>query len=162
MVEHILILVLTAVLMFLGLLGSILPALPGTPLILLGALVYAWYTGFTVISWMTLLALLALTLLSYLLEIFASALGVKKLGGSPWGMAGALLGAIIGLVFGGLLGLIVGPFVGAFLLELAKRKDPAASLRSGVGTLLGFLAGTIGKLIIAAIMIGIFIVKLIV
>jgi uncharacterized protein YqgC (DUF456 family) len=162
MVEHALILALTAVLMFLGLLGSILPVLPGTPLILLGALVYAWYTGFTVISWITLLALLALTLLSYFLDIFASALGVKKLGGSRWGMAGALLGAIIGLVFGGLLGLILGPFVGAFLLELAKKKDPAASLRSGVGTLLGFLAGTIGKLILAAIMIGIFVVKLIV
>ncbi|KPK85041.1 MAG: hypothetical protein AMJ94_19505 [Deltaproteobacteria bacterium SM23_61] len=162
MLEHTLILILTAVLMFLGLLGSILPALPGTPLILLGALVYAWYTGFTVISWMTLLALLVLTILSYFLDVFASALGVKKLGGSRWGMAGALLGAIIGLVFGGLLGLILGPFVGAFLLELAKKKDPAASLRSGVGTLLGFLAGTIGKLILAAIMIGIFVVKLIV
>jgi uncharacterized protein YqgC (DUF456 family) len=162
MLEYTLILVLTAVLMFLGLLGSILPVLPGTPLILLGALVYAWYTGFTVISWMTLLALLALTLLSYFLDVFASALGVKKLGGSRWGMAGALLGAIFGLVFGGLLGLILGPFVGAFLLELAKKKDPAASLRSGVGTLLGFLAGTIGKLILAAVMIGIFVVKLIV
>ena len=161
MLEYTLILVLTAVLMFLGLLGSILPVLPGTPLILLGALVYAWYTGFTVISWMTLLALLVLTLLSYFLDVFASALGVKKLGGSRWGMAGALLGAIFGLVFGGLLGLILGPFVGAFLLELAKKKDPAASLRSGVGTLLGFLAGTIGKLILAAVMIGIFFVKLI-
>jgi len=111
---------------------------------------------------MTLLALLVLTILSYFLDVFASALGVKKLGGSRWGMAGALLGAIIGLVFGGLLGLILGPFVGAFLLQLAKKKDPAASLRSGVGTLLGFLAGTIGKLILAAIMIGIFVVKLIV
>ncbi|MCX5917160.1 MAG: DUF456 domain-containing protein [Deltaproteobacteria bacterium] len=162
MAEHALILVLTAALMSLGLLGSVLPGLPGAPLILLGALVYAWYTGFTVISWMTLLGLLALTLLGYLLEIFASALGVKKLGGSRWGMAGALLGAIIGLLFGGLPGLILGPFVGAFLLELAKTKDPAASLKSGVGTLLGFLAGAIGKLIIAAVMIGIFVVKLIV
>lgn len=162
MAEHALILILTAVLMSLGLLGSVLPGLPGAPLILLGALVYAWYTGFTVISWMTLLGLLALTLLGYLLEIFASALGVKKLGGSRWGMAGALLGAIIGLLFGGLPGLILGPFVGAFLLELAKTKDPAASLKSGVGTLLGFLAGAIGKLIIAAVMIGIFVVKLIV
>jgi uncharacterized protein YqgC (DUF456 family) len=162
MAEHALISVLTAVLMSLGLLGSVLPGLPGAPLILVGALVYAWYTGFTVISWMTLLALLALTLLSYLLELFASVLGVKKLGGSRWAMAGALLGAIVGLFFGGLPGLILGPFVGAFLLELAKTKDPAASLKSGVGTLLGFLAGAIGKLIIAAVMIGIFVVKLIV
>ena len=162
MAEHTLILVLTAALMFLGLLGSVLPVLPGAPLIVLGALVYAWYTGFTVITWMTLLALLILALLSYLLEIFASALGVKKLGGSRWGMAGALLGAILGLVFGSLPGLILGPFVGAFLLELAKKKDPAASLKSGVGTLMGFLAGVIGKLIIAVIMIGIFVWKLIV
>jgi len=162
MAEHTLIMVLTAVLMFLGLLGSVLPGLPGAPLILLGALLYAWYTGFTVITWMTLLALLTLAALSYFLEFFASALGVKKFGGSPWGMAGALIGAVFGLLFGGLPGLILGPFLGAFLLELAKTKDVHASLKSGVGTLMGFLAGVIGKLIIAVIMIGIFVMKLIV
>jgi uncharacterized protein YqgC (DUF456 family) len=161
MAEHALILGLTALLMFLGLLGSVLPGLPGTPLILMGALLYAWYTGFTVVTGMTLLALLVLAALSFLLEFFASVLGVKKLGGSGWGMAGALTGAVFGLFFAGLPGLILGPFLGAFLLELAKTKDAHASLKSGVGTLMGFLAGMMGKLVIALIMIGIFVVKLI-
>ena len=162
MAEHALISILAAVLMFLGLLGSVLPGLPGAPLILMGALVYAWYTSFTVITWTILAGLAILTALSYILEFFASVLGVKKLGGSGWGMAGALAGAVFGLLFGGLPGLIIGPFLGAFLLELAKTKDAHASLKSGVGTLVGFLAGAIGKLIIALVMIGIFVVKLVV
>jgi uncharacterized protein YqgC (DUF456 family) len=109
----------------------------------------------------TLLALLILAALSYFLEFFASVLGVKKFGGSRWGMAGALAGAVLGLLFGGLPGLILGPFLGAFLLELAKTRDAHASLKSGVGTLVGFLAGAIGKLIIAVVMVGICLIKII-
>ena len=161
MAEHILILILISILMVLGLFGSVLPGLPGTPLILAGALIYGWYTGFAAVTWSVLLALLVLTLLSYFLEFFASVLGVKKMGGSGWGMAGALLGMIVGTVIGGLFGLLIGPFVGAFLFELAKQKDLQASVKSGIGTLVGFLAGTIGKLIIAVIMIVIFLLKVI-
>jgi uncharacterized protein YqgC (DUF456 family) len=161
MAEHILILILTFILMFIGLLGAVLPGLPGAPLILAGALIYGWYTGFATVTWAVLGALLVLTLLSCFLEFFASALGVKKMGGSGWGMAGALLGMIVGTVIGGLFGLLIGPFVGAFLFELAKRKDLQASLKSGIGTLVGFLAGAIGKLIVAVIMIAIFLFKII-
>jgi len=161
MAEHILILIVAFTLMFIGLLGSVLPGLPGAPLILAGALIYGWYTGFATVTWSVLLVLLFLTLFSYLLEFFASVLGVKKMGGSGWGMAGALLGLIVGIAFGGLFGLLIGPFVGAFLFELAKKKDLQASLKSGIGTLVGFLAGTIGKLIIAVIMIAIVLFKII-
>ncbi|NWF53962.1 MAG: DUF456 domain-containing protein [Syntrophaceae bacterium] len=161
MTEHILILIFTFILMVLGLIGSVLPWLPGAPLILAGALVYGWYTGFAAITWTVLLVLLFLTLFSYFLEFFASALGVKKLGGSGWGMAGALLGMIVGTVMGGLFGLLIGPFVGAFLFELAKQKDLQASIKSGIGTLVGFLAGTIGKLIIAVIMFSIVLFKIV-
>jgi len=161
MAEHILILIVTFILMVLGLFGSVLPGLPGAPLILAGALIYAWYTGFATVTWSVLLVLVVLALLSYLLDFFASMLGVKKMGGSGWGMAGALLGMIVGTVIGGLFGLLIGPFVGAFLFELVKKKDLQASFKSGVGTLVGFLAGTIGKLIIAVIMIAIFLFKMI-
>jgi uncharacterized protein len=161
MAEQIGIFILTFILMFLGLLGSVLPGLPGAPLILLGALLYAWYTGFTAVSWSVLLGLLILTLLSYALEFFASVLGVKKLGGSRWGMTGAFLGGIIGLFAGGLAGVLVGPFLGAFLLELIKTEDPKKSLKSGFGSLVGLLAGAVGKLILAVIMIGIFLLQVI-
>ena len=161
MTETVLILIVAFILMFVGLLGSVLPGLPGAPLILLGALLYAWHTGFAEITWAVLLGLLALTLLSYLLEFLASVLGVKKLGGSRWGMAGAFLGGFIGLLAGGLAGVLVGPFLGAFLLELVKSEDPGKSLRSGVGSLVGLLAGVVGKFVLAVIMIGIFLLKII-
>jgi uncharacterized protein YqgC (DUF456 family) len=160
MAEHILIIIVTFILMLGGLFGSILPGLPGAPLILAGAVIYGWYTDFATVTGGVLIVLLVLTLSSYLLESFASALGVKKMGGSGWGMVGALLGMIVGTAIGGLFGLLIGPFVGAFLFELARQKDPQASLKSGVGTLVGFLAGTIGKLIIAVIMIAIFLFKI--
>ena len=161
MAGPILILVLTFILMFLGLLGSVLPGLPGAPLILLGALLYAWYTGFTVVTWSVLLWLLILALLSFSLEFLASVLGVKKLGGSRWGITGAFLGGIIGLFAGGLGGVLVGPFLGAFLLELVKTQDPQKSLKSGFGGLVGFLVGAVGRVILAVIMIGIFFMKII-
>jgi len=161
MAEQTLILILTFILMFLGLFGSVLPGLPGAPLILLGALLSAWYTGFTAVTWPVLLWLLILTLLSFILEFLASVLGVKKLGGSRWGMTGAFLGGIIGLFAGGLVGVLVGPFLGAFFLELIKTEDPKKSLKSGFGSLVGLLAGAVGKLILAVIMIGIFLLQVI-
>jgi uncharacterized protein len=161
MAEQTLILVFAFVLMFLGLFGSVLPGLPGAPLILLGAFLYAWFTGYTAVTWPVLFWLLFLTLLSYFLEFLASVLGVQKLGGSRWGMTGAFLGGIIGLFAGGLVGVLVGPFLGAFLLELIKTEDPKKSLKSGLGSLAGFLVGAVGKVILAVIMIGIFIIKII-
>ncbi len=161
MAESILILVVTGALMFFGLLGSILPGLPGAPLIWLGAFLYAWYTGFAAGTWPVLIWLLNLTLLTYLLEFLVSMLGVKKLGGSRWGMTGAFLGGMIGLLTGGLWGMLTGPFLGAFVLELLKTEDLRKSLRSGMGSLVGFLAGVVGKLIIAVMMIGIFLLSII-
>jgi uncharacterized protein len=161
MPEQTLILILTFILMFLGLCGSVLPGLPGAPLILLGALLYAWVTGFTAVTWPVLLGLLILTLLSYVLEFLASVLGVKKWGGSRWGMTGAFLGGIIGLLAGGFGGVLVGPFLGAFFLELIKTEDPKKSLKSGFGSLVGFLVGAVGKVILAVMMIGIFLMKII-
>ncbi len=161
MAESILILVVTGALMFFGLLGSILPGLPGAPLIWLGAFLYAWYTGFAAVTWPVLIWLLILTLLTYLLEFLVSMLGVKKLGGSRWGMAGAFFGGMIGLLTGGLWGMLTGPFLGAFVLELLKTEDLRKAIRSGMGSLVGFLAGVVGKLIIAVMMIGIFLLSII-
>ncbi len=143
-----------------GLAGSILPGLPGSPLILLGAFIYAWYTGFEPVTWTTLLWLLILTLLSQFLDFFASLIGVQRFGGSSWGMAGAFVGGFFGLVVGGIPGIMIGPFLGAFLLEMIHTRNMEVSFKSGLGTLIGFLFGTLGKLVVAIIMIGIFIVKI--
>ncbi|MCJ7495961.1 MAG: DUF456 domain-containing protein [Deltaproteobacteria bacterium] len=151
----------TIALMLIGLIGSVLPFIPGSPLILLGAFIYAWYPDFLVVTWGTLVILLFFTVLSQILDYLASILGAKKFGASRWGMSGAFLGGIIGLFSGGILGILIGPFIGALLLELLHGQDLPASLKIGLGTLVGFLGGAIGKIIIALTMIGIFLVKII-
>jgi hypothetical protein len=151
---------ITIILLIIGLAGSVLPMLPGTPLIFLGALLYAWHTNFTAVTWGILLLLLALTLLSQILEYLASTLGAKKFGASRWGIVGALCGGFIGMIGGGLAGLIIGPFLGALLFELLYGKSLKASVHIGVGTMVGFLGGAIGKFIIALTMIGIFLVAI--
>ncbi len=160
MAIHILIIILTTSLMAIGLAGSVLPCLPGSPLILLGAFIYAWHTGFEPVTWTILLWLLILTVFSHVMDFFAPLFGVKKLGGSGWGVAGAFLGGFFGIFVGGILGLLIGPFLGAFLMELIHTRNMETSFKSGLGTFIGFLFGTIGKLVIAVVMIGIFIMKL--
>jgi hypothetical protein len=155
------VIITTAVLMFTGLIGSVIPMIPGSPLILLGAFIYAWHTNFEAVTWGVLAILLLLAVLSQIVEYLASVLGAKKFGASRWGMVGAFLGGMIGLFFGGFLGILVGPFIGALLLELLHGQDLNASMKIGLGTLMGFLAGAIGKIVISITMIGIFLIKII-
>lgn len=151
----------TIILMIIGLIGSVLPFIPGAPLILLGAFIYAWHSDFLVVTWGTLAILLALAVLSQILEHFASLLGAKKFGASRWGMIGAFLGGMIGFFSSGILGILIGPFIGALLLEFFHGQNLNASLKIGLGTLVGFLGGAIGRIIIAFTMIGIFLIKIV-
>jgi uncharacterized protein len=160
MLLHIFIIFIVAVLMIVGLLGSILPLVPGSPLILAGVFIYSWYTGFLIIGWKTLLVLGILTLLSESLDHLASVAGARKYGAGKWGMLGAFLGGIAGIFFGGIIGILVGPLLGAIFGELFHGAKLEASLRIGWGTFIGFLMGTLGKFIIALIMIGLFLLSL--
>ena len=160
MILHVILILLTSTLMLAGLIGSVLPLLPGAPLILFGAFLYAWHTDFAVISWSTLLLFLILTILCQALDYFVPVLLAKRVGASKWGMAGAFLGGIIG-IFGGVIGILLGPFLGAFLLEWIHVRRVGVSFKIGWGTVLGLLGGTLGKLLIAAMMIGIFLTKVI-
>lgn len=150
---------LTVVLMLLGLVGSVLPALPGSPLILLGALIYAWHTDFSVIRWIDLIVLAALALAGQGLDYAATAAGAKKYGASPWGMAGAFVGGIIGLCMASVIGLVIGAFTGAIILEIVRGGELKNSVKVGYGTLVGFLCGAVGKALIACIMIGYFVLR---
>jgi uncharacterized protein YqgC (DUF456 family) len=147
--------VLVGLLMVAGLLGSFLPAIPGTPLILVGALTYAFFTGFDPVGVPELLILGAISILAYVLDYTAGALGAKKFGGTWWGAAGALLGVIVGFFFGP-LGLVLGPIVGALLGELVHSRHLRRSIRSAFGTVVGMLLGTVAKLSLAVVMIGLF------
>jgi uncharacterized protein YqgC (DUF456 family) len=142
------------VLIVIGALGLVLPVVPGSPLIFLGALLAAWAEGFAYIGPWSLVALGVLAALAIAVDFIASAFGVKRFGASGRAMTGATLGAIFGLFFG-IVGVLVGPFIGAVIGELSVRRNLAAAGRAGVGAALGLALGAAAKLAIAASMIGI-------
>jgi uncharacterized protein YqgC (DUF456 family) len=146
---------IVALLMLVGLAGSLIPFLPGAPLILLGAAIHAVATDFTPVGWGRLAILAALAVLSYALSWVAAAVGTRGYGGSRWAVAGALLGAIAGLWFGP-LGLLLGPVAGAIAGEWLLTGDPGGSVRSGVGAAMGVIAGAIAHFAIALAMVGLF------
>src|SRR5690349_7099802 len=143
--EQIIGLILALFVMFVGLAGSILPGLPSTPLVLLGAIGHKLYFGPTGGAWWVLVVLAAMTVVSLVLDYLASVYGAKKLGATWRGAVGAIVGGLIGLFFN-LPGILLGPFVGAFLFEMAGGREWKSSSRAGVGATLGLLAGAIGKL----------------
>jgi uncharacterized protein len=150
---------LAAVLVLVGLAGTLLPLLPGIPLMLIGMLIGAWADDFTRIGWVTLAILATLTALSLVIELVAAALGAKRVGASRAAIAGAALGTAFGF-FLGLPGLILGPFVGALAGELFAHRDPRRAVHVGIGAWVGFMIGTIAKLAIAFMMLGVFLAAL--
>lgn len=143
-----------------GIIGSILPGLPGPPFVFIGVLIYGLVKGFSDIGWIILVVLGGLTILSQVLDYLASAYGAKKFGGSSWGIWGSLAGGLIGFFIFAVPGMILGLFAGAVLLELWKGgKDTRGALKVGGGSLLGFLGGTLVKVIFSLLMIGIFLAK---
>jgi hypothetical protein len=147
--------VLVALFLLVGLVGSVVPALPGTVLILAGAGIHAFATGFDPIGPGRLAILAVLTAGAYALDHVAAVLGVKRLGGSGWAMAGAVLGALVGLFFG-LPGLVLGPLVGALAAEYAYTRRLKTSARAALGTVVGLLVGAVAKIGIGLAMIGLF------
>ena len=147
--------VASAILVVIGVAGTVLPALPGTPLVFGGLILAAWADGFTRVGWGTLVALGLLTALSFIAEFAAASLGTQRAGASRAAVVGATAGMIIGL-FLGLPGILLGPFVGAAAGELAAGRGIAQAGRAGAGAWVGLLLGTISKLALAFVMIGVF------
>ena len=128
--------IVVAILMLAGLVGSAVPVLPGTPLIVAGALVYAVATDFTPIGIGRLVVLGLLAVAAAVLAHVAAALGVRGAGGSRWAMVGALVGAILGLAAAP-AGLLLGPLLGAIVAELVRTHRLATSVRAGIGAVVG-------------------------
>ena len=136
-----------------GLLGAMLPLLPGAPFILLGALLLGWSDGFNRVGWLTITALAGLTLLSLLVDVGAASLGARRSGASPLAVSGAVAGTVVGVFFA-LPGLVVGPFLGAIAGELLAGRRLKQAGRAGLSTWAGLLLGGALKLAIALVMIG--------
>ncbi len=144
-----------------GILGGVLPVLPGPPLSYIGLLLlhfterYQFSTRFLVI-WAV------ITVVVYALDYIIPAWGTKRFGGSKRGVWGSIIGLVVGLFFFPPFGIIIGPFLGAVIGELTSGKDSGSALKSGFGSFVGFLTGTLLKLITSGMMTWYFFKELIV
>jgi uncharacterized protein YqgC (DUF456 family) len=153
--------VLAIGLMVTGLAGTVLPFLPGPPLMLLGMFIAAWSGHFTRIGPWMLSILAVLTLLAVAVDLVAAALGARRVGASRQAVLGAAVGTVVGIFFG-IAGLILGPFVGAVAGELLARRQltrvqAQAAVNVGIGAWIGFVIGTVAKLAVAFTMLGVFV-----
>ncbi|MBA3960282.1 MAG: DUF456 family protein [Chthoniobacterales bacterium] len=143
----------TLILMAVGIIGTVLPAFPGTTLILSAALIHRFMLGAKEsVGWPVIAGLVLLTLISYAIDFAGGWLGARRFGATRWGMFGALLGGIVGIFFS-LPGLLFGPIIGAVAGELIGGKRLVDAGRAGWGTLLGNLAAMLGKVVIALAMV---------
>ena len=144
----------TIVLMLIGLVGTVVPLLPGTTIILAAAVLHHLMLGEAQsVSWWTLGGLIFLTALTFLIDFVSGTVGAKWFGASRWGAIGGLIGAVVGLFFG-LIGIFVGPLLGVLAGELLGGKGILPAANSTWGTVLGTTAGIILRFVIAVVMIG--------
>ncbi|MFA5536860.1 MAG: DUF456 domain-containing protein [Bacillota bacterium] len=146
-------LILAIVFFVIGFIGTIIPVLPGVTLIYGGMLLYGFMTGFSSLDANFFILQTLALLLIIATDFFASALGTRKFGGSKQSAWGAILGTIPGLIFLGPIGIILGPFLGAVLVEMLLGKEVRQAVNVGFGTLIGFIGGTLLKLIAETIMV---------
>jgi uncharacterized protein YqgC (DUF456 family) len=158
-VGHTLAWLVTASLLIAGLVGCVVPVLPGHLIIFLGAVAHRLMLGRegSGLEWWSFVILGVLMALAQALEFMAGAAGSKWFGGTKWGAGGALLGGIVGMFFMP-VGLFAGPLLGAFLFEKAfAKQELKPAIHSGVGSAVGTLAGMGINLVIGLVMIAYFI-----
>ena len=152
--------VLAAGLIVLGLLGTVLPVLPGTLLVLAGVILGAWMDDFARVGVGTVLLVGALAVLAWLVEWAAGLLGAQRAGASRLALLGAAIGTVLGLALG-LVGVLFMPLLGAAVGEFLARRDQQRALKVGLATWLGLLAGMLAKVVLAFTMVGVFIAALV-
>ena len=173
-------LVVTLLAMLVGLVGSVLPGLPGVTLIFLSALIYAFLTGLDVVGAPVLLILFVFATVAFVADLFATSYGARRFGASNWGTVGGavggLVGALIGLLFvgiGSLFGLILGTIGGVFLGEYLRRRrqspgernpiggDWRRTSRAAGGVFVGFVASAIAQGLLGLLSVVIFALALV-
>lgn len=147
--------VVAAVLVGVGLIGTVLPAVPGLPLVFAGMLLAAWAGDFQQISVWVIALLGVFTLVSFVVDFWATAHGARRVGASRKAIIGAVLGTFAGLLFMP-IGLFVGPFIGALAGELLHGREFRQAAKVGFGTWLGIVLAIVLKLGLAFAMLGVF------
>ena len=147
---------LAVVIIVAGIAGTILPALPGPPLVFAGLLLAAWIDGFAKVGVVTLVVLGIVTLIAAVVDLIAGVYGARRVGASRSALVGASLGTVLGLFFG-IPGLVFGPFVGALAGELLARGGAARAGRVALATWIGLAIAIAIKLALIGAMIGLFV-----
>lgn len=144
----------TSCLLVAGLVGCVLPVVPGHVILLIAALAHRLMLGeASGLRWWSFVVLVALMAISQTCEMVSGAAGTKWFGGTRWGAVGAIVGSIVGMFFLP-FGLLLGPLIGAFVAEIAFAKThPKPAAISGVGSVVGVLAGMGFKIVIGLLMI---------
>jgi uncharacterized protein YqgC (DUF456 family) len=153
--------ILVVVLIATGVVGTILPALPGALLVFAGILLGAWIDHFDRVSITVVVICGVLTLLAWATDYVAALLGAKRAGASRLAVIGAAIGTVAG-VFTGLVGLIFMPLVGAAIGELIAVRNATRAAQVGISTWIGLLLGTLAKVVLTFMMVGIFIAALLI
>ena len=151
------VLVLTFLIMLVGLIGTVLPIIPGTILIFAGALLYALVDGFQVVGWPTLVVLGVLAAVATTADLWASSIGAKIGGASGWSVVIGMLAGLVGFVVFNLPGAIIGAILGVLLTEIVRVGDWRQALKAGSGWVVGWILSTVVQLGIGLIMVAIFV-----
>jgi hypothetical protein len=147
--------ILAIALIAIGVVGVVLPAVPGVIAVFGGMLLAAWIDGFTRIGVPTLVILGVLTALVFAADILGGLIGARRVGASRQALAGAALGALAALPLG-LAGLVLGPFIGAAIGEFMAQRRLGAAARVGFATWLGLAVGALAKVALVFAMLGVF------
>ncbi len=152
--------VLGAIALLVGLAGVVLPAIPGSLLLVVGALLVGWAEGFTRVSRWTVAACAAIGVMIWLVDLAAGVLGAKAFGASKWAVIGSGVGLLAGL-FLGVPGIVFGPAIGALAFEYLRDPNFERALKAGVGAFVGFVLGSAVKIAMAFALVGILVVALV-
>ena len=148
--------ILVAILLVvIGIAGTILPMLPGVPLVYAGLLLAAWHDSFDKVSILTMVIIGSIALLAWAVDFVASIMTAKKVGASKYALWGAVIGALLGIL-GGIPGLIIGPAIGAIIGELITHKDVSKATTVGIAAGLGFVLALAVKIVLALTMLAVF------
>ncbi len=139
-----------SILLVVGILGCFLPVLPGPP-VAYASLILLEFTSKAPFSTNFLILWAAITIAVTIIDYWVPVYGTKKFGGTKMGVNGATAGLIVGLFFGP-WGIILGPFIGALAGELIAGQNMSRAMRSAFGSFIGFVAGTLMKLVVTGIM----------
>lgn len=153
--------ILVVVLIVAGLAGTVLPALPGTALAFAGILLGAWIDDFQRVGGVIVAFCGLLMLLAWGADYASAMLGAKKAGASRLAVAGAAIGTVLG-IFTGFVGLLFMPLAGAAIGEYVADRNAARAAHVGIATWIGLLVGTVLKVVITFVMIGLFVAALLI